>query len=122
MTRSKLRDWITREEFEQQEQMLRLQFDARERQYRDQYPTINFDLVLHNANPVGSLYVQLGPDEFVLIDITLLPEQLNPGMGAGLVGALIETAQAVKKTAAGSYIKGKSGVAFVAAARLLRSK
>jgi ribosomal protein S18 acetylase RimI-like enzyme len=35
-----------------------------------------------------------GPDDFVLIDITLLPEHRNSGIGAGLVRELIVQANA----------------------------
>jgi len=82
---------------EQKEQLLRLQFLARDRQYRAQYPAADFNLVLHNAIPVGNFYAQRDPDEFVLIDITLLPEQRNLGIGTALVGDLIDAAMAVGK-------------------------
>lgn len=82
---------------EQKDQLLRLQFLARDRQYRAQYPAADFDLVLHNANPIGNFFVQRGPDEFVLIDITLLPEQRNSGIGTDLVRDLIEVAKAAGK-------------------------
>ena len=44
--------------------------------------------------PVGNFYTLRGPDEFVLIDITLLPEHRNAGIGAGLVQELIAQANA----------------------------
>jgi GNAT superfamily N-acetyltransferase len=82
---------------EQKDQLLRLQFSARDRQYRAQYPDAEFNLVLHNANPIGNFFVKRGPEEFVLIDITLLPDCRNLGIGTALVGDLIDAAMAVGK-------------------------
>jgi GNAT superfamily N-acetyltransferase len=82
---------------EQREQLLQIQFDAQGHQYRSQYPNADFDLVLCDGNPIGSLYALRGPDEFVLIDIALLPEHRNCGIGAKLVETLIRQANDFNK-------------------------
>ncbi|MDH3692934.1 MAG: GNAT family N-acetyltransferase [Gammaproteobacteria bacterium] len=83
---------------EQSKQLLRMQFTAQQSQYHSSFANADFDLVLRNAVPVGSLYALRGPDEFVLIDITLLPEHRNCGIGAQLVKGLIRQANVAEKT------------------------
>lgn len=78
--------------FAQSQQWLRMQFDARDSQYRAQYANADFDLVLHNAQPIGNFFSQRGPEEFVLIDVTLLPEYRKQGIATKLVTAVIDAA------------------------------
>jgi len=80
---------------EQEEiELLRMQFIAQQSHYRGQYPDAHFDLVLKDEFAIGTLYAMRGPEEFVLIDIALLPEQRNAGIGAQLVAPLIQQALA----------------------------
>ena len=76
----------------ERETLLRMQFDARERQYRATYTLADFDLLLLDDMPVGNLYVDRGDNEYVLIDITLLPEFRRRGIGAAVVGSLLDDA------------------------------
>jgi len=78
---------------EQINELLRMQFLAQQGQYRQQFPTADFDVVLLEGTAIGSMYAIRGPDEFVLIDIALLPEHRNDGIGAELVRALIDVAR-----------------------------
>ena len=82
---------------EQQEQLMQMQCQAQQQQYRGQFPNADFDLVLKYDVPIGNFYTLRGPDEFVLIDITLLPEHRNAGIGAGLVQELIAQANAANE-------------------------
>lgn len=70
-----------------------MQFNAQQSQYCTQYPDADFDVVMRDGEPVGYMYALRGPDAYVLIDISLLPEQRNKGVGAKLVSALIKEAQ-----------------------------
>jgi GNAT superfamily N-acetyltransferase len=76
------------------QQLLHLQFTARETQYRAEFPAADFDVVLHNSKPVGNLYALRGPDRFVLIDICLRPEVRGRGIGGQLVQDLVTLARA----------------------------
>lgn len=78
---------------EQKTTMLRMQFDAQQQQYHERYPRGNFDLILRAEKTVGIIYTQRGPEEFVLIDVILLPEFRNEGIGKALVAELIHQAQ-----------------------------
>jgi ribosomal protein S18 acetylase RimI-like enzyme len=82
---------------EQKDDLLRMQFTAQQSQYRGQYPNADFDLVLQDAVPIGSITALRGADKFVLIDITLLREHRNAGIGTQLVTLLIQQALAAGK-------------------------
>jgi GNAT superfamily N-acetyltransferase len=82
---------------EQIDDLLRMQFTAQQSRYRGKYPDAHFDLVLKDEVAIGTLYAMRGPEEFVLIDIALLPEQRNAGNGAQLVAALIQQANTAGK-------------------------
>ena len=82
---------------EQKNELLRLQFNAQQQQYRSQFPMADFELVLSNEDPIGSLFALRGPEEFVLIDISLLPEHRNGGIGGRLLTSLIQQANDASK-------------------------
>ena len=81
----------------QLEGLLRMQFDAREAQYRAQYSNADFDVVLHNTKPAGNFYAVRSPESFVLVDITLSTDRRGAGIGTRLVEALIDVARAAGK-------------------------
>jgi ribosomal protein S18 acetylase RimI-like enzyme len=68
---------------EQKHELLRMQFVAQREQYRQQFPNADFDLILYGGTKIGNLYALRGPERFVLIDIALLPEYRNKGVGTG---------------------------------------
>lgn len=81
----------------QKEQLMRIQFQAQEDAYKKRFPNAAFDLLLVDGKPAGCFYAQRGPESFVLIDITLLPEQRNRGIGGTLVQQLLADARAAGK-------------------------
>lgn len=72
--------------------LLQKQFDARENKYRAVYALADFDVVTFGGEPVGNLYVDRGDDEFVIIDISILPGYRDRGIGTELVSSLLEEA------------------------------
>ena len=90
----------------QKAQLMRIQFQAQISAYKNQYPNADFDLLMVDGKSAGNLYAQRGPDNFVLIDITLLPEQRNKGIGGTLVWQLLEEARAAGKTLNAHVRKG----------------
>lgn len=77
---------------------LMMQFTAQHRYYQENYPHAAFDVILLNGQPAGRLYVDRWPEEIRIIDITLLPEYRNAGIGTKLLkGILEEATQAGKK-------------------------
>ena len=91
---------------EKENDLLHMQFTAQQQQYRGQYPNADFDLVLRDAIPIGSFTALRGPDKFVLIDISLLPEQRNLGVGAKLVSELIKQARAAGQPVRAHVLRG----------------
>lgn len=76
----------------EREPLLRARFEAREKQYRESYVLADFDVLTVDGKPAGNLYVDRGDDEFVLINISILPRYRNQGIGTAVVGRLVEDA------------------------------
>ena len=72
---------------------LQMQFDAQHRFYMEQFATAEFQIVLLNREPVGRLYVDRRPDEIRIVDIALLPQHRNQGIGSRLMGDLCAEAE-----------------------------
>jgi len=82
---------------EEKTKLLRLQFEAQRVHYHRQYPDADFDVVLLGGVPIGNMYATRGPEDYVLIDISLLPDRRNCGVGAQLVAELIKQARTAGK-------------------------
>ena len=81
----------------QQDAFLRMQFNARQRQYGFQYADANDGIIMLDGRDIGRLLVLRGEREIRLVDIALLPEHRNAGIGTGLVRGLIEEAARAAK-------------------------
>lgn len=73
----------------QQEAFLRMQFMAQSRWYEAAYTGAEHSIILLDEQPVGRMIVLRAPKEFQLVDISLLPEHRNRGVGAVLLTGLI---------------------------------
>ncbi len=82
---------------EQKASFLRMQFDAQSRYYREHYAEAEFSVILADDRPVGRLYVVRWPEEIRIVDIALLPEHRNNGIGGELLGGLISESEASGK-------------------------
>lgn len=78
---------------EQRASFLRMQFDAQSRYYREHYEETEFSVILANDRPAGRLYVARWPAEIRIVDITLLPEHRNAGIGSVLLDGLISESE-----------------------------
>ena len=72
---------------------VRMQFAAQSRYYREHYPDTSFDVILLDNEAVGRLYVARWTDELCIVDIALLPEYCNRGIGTTLLRQLQAEAQ-----------------------------
>jgi ribosomal protein S18 acetylase RimI-like enzyme len=93
----------TREEFRflnstELEALVRMQFTLRHQQYRNGYPNGEDNLIINDGQPIGRIFIDEGEDELTLIDIALLPEYRNRGIGKLLLDQLLARAAAAKKT------------------------
>jgi ribosomal protein S18 acetylase RimI-like enzyme len=77
---------------QQQEVFLRMQFDVRRRSYATAYPLAEESIIVHTDLSVGSMIASRGSAEIRLVDIAILPEYRNRGIGGGLIGTLIAEA------------------------------
>ena len=79
------------------EQFLRMQFDAQHRFYQEQFPAADFQIILSGAHAIGRLYVDRREDEIRIVDIALLREHRNAGVGGALMGDLLAEAARDRK-------------------------
>jgi ribosomal protein S18 acetylase RimI-like enzyme len=78
----------------QQEMFLRMQFDAQRRSYRAGFPDAVDHIVCLDGADVGRMLVGREPGGMRLIDIALLEEHRNHGVGTGLLRQLLEECEA----------------------------
>ncbi|MEZ5594484.1 MAG: GNAT family N-acetyltransferase [Gammaproteobacteria bacterium] len=69
-----------------------MQFRAQHAHYQTHYPSARFDLILQNRQAIGRLYLDQWDDEYRLIDIALLPEHRNKGLGTQLLHDILAQA------------------------------
>ncbi len=82
---------------DQQAAFLTQQFNAQHQYYQANYPGGEFHIILVNDQPAGRLYVDRRIGEIRIVDIALLPEYRNGGIGSRLLNDLLaEGAQAGK--------------------------
>jgi ribosomal protein S18 acetylase RimI-like enzyme len=77
---------------DEQAAFLRQQFDAQHQHYHEHYAGADFQLILLGDRPIGRLYVACWPGELRLVDIALLPEYRNAGLGTRLIRDLLDEA------------------------------
>jgi ribosomal protein S18 acetylase RimI-like enzyme len=73
---------------------IRMQFAAQDSHWREMRPDARFDVILLDGEPAGRIYVDRREDEIRIVDIALLPEHRNRGVGRTLICELIEEAGA----------------------------
>jgi len=74
---------------EQKRAFLRTQAEAQDADYRRSWPQARFLVVVAGDHDIGRLYRRETDDELHLIDIALLPEWRNQGIGTSLMNDLI---------------------------------
>jgi ribosomal protein S18 acetylase RimI-like enzyme len=89
---------------------LDLQFKAQQQGYRSAFPQAEFHVILLDNQPVGRLAVHRAAGELRLIDIALLPEHRNQGIGTTLIQKLSTEAAAAGQPLRLSVVKGQRAV------------
>jgi RimJ/RimL family protein N-acetyltransferase len=82
---------------EQRAAFVKMQFDAQQLHYRTHNPNATHDIILLEGRPVGRLYVARRESEVRILDITVLPEYRNRGIGTRLIKALMREAGSMEK-------------------------
>ncbi|HXR06517.1 MAG TPA: GNAT family N-acetyltransferase [Candidatus Acidoferrum sp.] len=89
---------------------LDLQFKAQQQGYRSMYPQAQFHVILLGNQPVGRMAVNRAAGELRLIDIALLPQHRNQGIGTALIQKLSTEAAAAGQPLRLSVVKGQRAV------------
>ncbi len=79
---------------EEKNAFLRMQFNAQTKSYTENYRGAQFQIILVDGAPAGRLYVARWKKEIRIIDIALLPEYRNRGIGSQLLRDLLAEGQA----------------------------
>jgi ribosomal protein S18 acetylase RimI-like enzyme len=77
---------------EQKDSFLLMQFRAQAEHYRLHYPTAVYQIIEREGVRVGRLITERKPDQLLLMDIALLPQYRNSGIGTGLIQQLMDEA------------------------------
>jgi ribosomal protein S18 acetylase RimI-like enzyme len=83
-----LTDWSP----EQKREFCRMQFEAQAAHYRQHYLTAEYYIIEAEGSGVGRLYVDRWAREIRIMDIAILPEHRNRGIGARLLRELQDDA------------------------------
>jgi len=78
------------------DQFLAMQHEAQRNFLAADYPNIVDQIVSLDGQPAGRLAVERRPDEIRLIDLALIPERRNHGVGTHLIQQVQEHAQSVR--------------------------
>lgn len=73
----------------QKEAFLLMQFSARQRSYEASFPGAAHRIILIEDAPAGAMIVFRNSEEIRLVDISLLPERCNQGVGSRLIADLM---------------------------------
>ena len=78
---------------EQKHAFLQMQFNAQTQSYRQEFPDAEYHVILHDGVAAGRLIVDRADERILLIDVALMPEHRNLGIGSALIGDLKTEAQ-----------------------------
>lgn len=71
--------------------LVQMQCTIQQQQYAA-YPDADLMIILRNGEPIGRWYVQRKPEEFAVIDIAILPEYQQAGLGRAIMGDFLAEA------------------------------
>ena len=80
----------------QQQAFLRMQWEAQQLHYRTHNPNSTHDIILLGEEAVGRIYVSRRETEIRILDLTILPEYRNRGLGTHLLKDLRREAALVR--------------------------
>ena len=74
---------------QEKDKFLGMQFNAQHHFYQERFSNAEFQVVCLDSRPIGRLYVDRRGDEIRIVDIALLPEHRNAGIGTTLLKDLL---------------------------------
>lgn len=88
-----LTDWTD----EQKEKFTDQQFEAQHSYYQQVYIDATFEIIFLDGQPAGRLYIWEAGNQIRIVDISLLPEFRNKGIGNRILNLLIEKSESGSK-------------------------
>jgi ribosomal protein S18 acetylase RimI-like enzyme len=76
----------------QREAFIRWQFERQDEEYRQRFPNMRYDVILVDGVPAGRIWIGLDDKQIRLLDIGLLTQFQNRGVGTYLMRQLIAEA------------------------------
>ena len=81
----------------QREAFVKWQFDLQRREYDARFPGAEYEIILVDDQPAGRIWIGRDAEEIHLLDIVVLPEFQNRGVGGALLNSLIDEAKKSSK-------------------------
>jgi ribosomal protein S18 acetylase RimI-like enzyme len=81
----------------QKQQLIRMQYAAQMNGYSSEFPESGFEIVFDDERKVGRIWIARREDGFHLVDIAILPDAQNSGIGTSLLRELQREAEAAQK-------------------------
>jgi len=82
---------------EQKRVFLEMQFQAQHNYYLSRYPNASYSIINLEGQPIGRLYVERQEDKIKILDITVLPEYRNRGVGTKLIAEILQAGEQAEK-------------------------
>jgi ribosomal protein S18 acetylase RimI-like enzyme len=79
------------------QQLIQIQYAAQKDGYATEFPGSGFEIVLQDERKIGRIWIAHLADSFHLVDIAVMPEAQNSGIGSDLIRDLQREAQAAQK-------------------------
>jgi N-acetylglutamate synthase-like GNAT family acetyltransferase len=76
----------------QKQTFVEMQYAAQLQHYRAHYPAAQQHVICADNKPVGRLYLDRGPAEFRILDLAILPENRNTGIGTFVLKNILNEA------------------------------
>ena len=73
----------------QAEMFIKIQYSAQQQSYRLSYPEAENNIILQDGLPIGRMLIDRSEEAICLVDIAILPDYRNHGVGAELIGGLL---------------------------------
>jgi len=94
----------------QQEAFMRFQFQTQRNQYRCLYADLHLQVILRQGEIIGQILVATIGDELRLVDVSLLPEFRNRGIGKDLLRDLLDKATGENKRVTLQVLQGNPAI------------
>ncbi len=82
---------------EQKRIFLEMQFQAQHNYYLSRYPNASYSIINLDGQPIGRLYIERQVDKIKILDITVLPEYRNRGVGTKLITEITQAGEQAEK-------------------------